>query len=290
MQLTIQILSGLAVGCIYALVAIGFSMIYRALGLVNFAQGDIMMLGAFIGYTLLLAWPAMPFWIVLVGAMLVTGLLGMVIERVAFRSAVKRKADQIYLVLLTLGIGMVLSNGARLIWGANPVVYPTPLAHQVYTVAGYPFPAVYLYIVVTMPLLLIGLQLFFARTWAGLGSRAVSDDREVAALMGLDAGRASGISFGIAAATGAMAGVLYAPITYVSFDMGIIGVKAFAAAIIGSLGSIPGALIGGLIIGLGETLGSQLIATEYMDSIAFLIMICILLVRPTGLLGGDFRK
>ena len=278
-----QLMSGLAVGCIYALVAIGFSMIYRALGLVNFAQGDIMMMGAFIGYSLLVAVPTMPFWLVLLGATLLTAVLGLVIERLAFRAAVNRKADQIYLVLLTLGIGIVLSNSARLIWGANPVVYPIALSHQIYTVLGYPFPAVYVYIAATMPLLLLGLQLFFSRTWLGISSRAVSDDREVAALMGVDPGRASGVSFAIASGTGALAGVLYAPITYVSFDMGVIGVKAFAAAIIGSLGSIPGAVIGGLIIGIGETMGSALISSEYMDSIAFLLMIGILLVRPTGL-------
>lgn len=290
MQLTFQILSGLAVGCIYALVAIGFSMIYRALGLVNFAQGDIMMLGAFIGYSMLLVFPALPFWIVLIAASAVTAVFGLLIERIAFRSAVKRRADQIYLVLLTLGVGMVLSNSARLIWGANPVVYPTPLVHQVYKLGEYPFPAVYLYIVLTMPLLLVGLQWFFSRTWGGLASRAVSDDREVAALMGVDAGTASGVSFAIAAATGAVAGVLYAPITYASFDMGVIGIKAFAAAIVGSLGSIPGAVLGGLVIGLGESIGSQLISTEYTDSIAFIIMIVILLVRPTGLLGTGARQ
>ncbi|MEI8400592.1 MAG: branched-chain amino acid ABC transporter permease [Alcaligenaceae bacterium] len=289
MQLTMQLMSGLAVGCIYALVAIGFSMIYRALGLVNFAQGDIMMLGAFIGYSILVAMPALPFWLVLISATALTAVLGLLIERLAFRSAVNRKADQIYLVLLTLGIGIVLSNSARLIWGANPVVYPIALSHQIYTVLGYPFPAVYVYIAVTMPLLLLGLQLFFSKTWLGISSRAVSDDREVAALMGVDAGRASGVSFAIAAGTGALAGVLYAPITYVSFDMGVIGVKAFAAAIIGSLGSIPGAVVGGLIIGIGETLGSALISSEYMDSIAFLLMIGILLVRPTGLFNRAIK-
>jgi branched-chain amino acid transport system permease protein len=284
-----QLMSGLAVGCIYALVAIGFSMIYRALGLVNFAQGDIMMLGAFIGYSILVALPSLPFWLVLISATALTAVLGLLIERLAFRSAVNRKADQIYLVLLTLGIGIVLSNSARLIWGANPVVYPIALSHQIYTVLGYPFPAVYVYIAVTMPLLLLGLQLFFSKTWLGISSRAVSDDREVAALMGVDAGRASGVSFAIAAGTGALAGVLYAPITYVSFDMGVIGVKAFAAAIIGSLGSIPGAVVGGLIIGIGETLGSALISSEYMDSIAFLLMIGILLVRPTGLFNRAIK-
>ncbi len=289
MQFTIQLISGLAVGCIYALVAVGFSMIYRALGLVNFAQGDIMMLGAFVGYSLFVIWPGMPFLLVLLLAAAITAVAGALIERIAFHGAVKRGADQIYLVLLTLGIGMVLSNGARLIWGANPVVYPTPLTHEVYHFLGYPLPAVYLYIGLTMIGLLLGLQWFFSRTWMGLAVRAAADDRETAATMGIHSGVAAAVSFAIASATGALAGVLYAPITFASFDMGVVGVKAFAAAIIGTLGSVPGAVIGGLIIGVGETFGAQLISNAYMDSIAFAIMILILLVYPTGLMAKGRR-
>jgi Branched-chain amino acid ABC-type transport system, permease components len=289
MQFTIQLLSGLAVGCIYALVAIGFSMIYRALGLVNFAQGDIMMLGAFVGYSLFLLIPGMPFIAVLLLAAVITAAIGVLIERLAFRGAVKRGADQIYLVLLTLGVGMVLSNGARLIWGANPVVYPTPLTHEVYQVVGYPLPAVYLYIGLTMLALLVGLQWFFSRTWIGLAVRAAADDKEIASVMGINSSVASAVSFALASATGALAGVLYAPITFASFDMGVVGVKAFAAAIIGTLGSVPGAVIGGLMIGVGETVGAQLISNAYMDSIAFGIMILILLIWPTGLMSKGQR-
>lgn len=281
-----QLMSGLAVGAIYGLVAVGFSMIYRAMSLVNFAQGDMVMIGAFIGYTILVLAPGIPFWLVVVGAMVLAALLGMVIERVAFRPSLKRGADQVYLVLLTLGIGIVLANTARLIWGANPVVYPTPLTHEVVRVAGYPLPAVYLYIAMAMPLLLVGLHVFFTRTWLGLALRAVADDPDTAATMGIRAGVASSTSFALASGVGAVAGVLYAPITFVSFDMGVIGVKAIAAAALGTLGSIPGAVVGGFVIGLGETFGGQLIATEYQDSIAFAIMIAILIVRPTGLFGG----
>ncbi|GGC66285.1 branched-chain amino acid ABC transporter permease [Chelatococcus reniformis] len=286
MSFVIQLMSGLAIGSIYGLVAVGFSMIYRAMGLVNFAQGDMMMVGAFLGYTVLATFAGAPFWLAIVGAMLGAAVLGLVIERLAFRPSVKRKADQVYLVLLTLGIGIVLSNGARLIWGANPVVYPTPLTHEIVVVAGYPLPAVYLYIAVVTPLLLAALHLFFTRTWLGLALRAAADDPETAATFGIRAGLTSSASFAIATAIGALAGVLYAPIAFVSFDMGAIGVKAFAAAALGTLGSIPGAVIGGFIIGLGETFGGQLIATEYQDSIAFAIMIAVLILRPTGLMGA----
>jgi branched-chain amino acid transport system permease protein len=289
MEFMTQLLSGLAVGCIYALIAVGYSMIYRAMGLVNFAQADIMMLGAFVGYTILVAWPGMPYWLVLIAATFLTGAFGAVIERVAYRPALKRNVDKIYLVLLTLGIGIVLSNTALLIWGANPVVYSIPLTHKVYSIAGYPVPGVYLYIAFAMPLMLIGLHLFFSRTWIGIAARATADDRETAAIMGVNVGMASGISFAIAAGTGALAGVLYAPISFVSYDMGVIGVKAIAAAVIGTLGSIPGAVIGGLIIGVGEMLGSELISPKYMDSMAFVVMISILLLRPTGLMSRGGR-
>ncbi len=290
MSFVIQLMSGLAVGSIYGLVAIGFSMIYRSMGLVNFAQADIMMIGAFFGYAVLAALPGVPFWVAILGAMAGAGLLGIVIERVAFRPSLKRNADQVYLVLLTLGIGIVLSNGARLVWGADPVVYPTTLTHEILNVAGYPLPAVYLYIAVVLPALLVGLHLFFTRTWFGLALRAAADDPETASVMGIRPGLASSISFALASGIGAVAGVLYAPITYVSFDMGVVGVKAFAAAVVGTLGSIPGAVLGGFVIGLGETFGGQLIATEYQDSIAFAIMIAILLFRPSGLLGAGGRR
>lgn len=279
-------MSGLAVGAIYGLVAIGFSMIYRAMGLVNFAQGDMMMIGGFLGYTVLSLLPGAPFFIVILLAMLGAAVLGIAIERLAFRATLKRRPDLIYLVLLTLGIGIVLSNSARLIWGANPLVYPTSLTHNIIPVFGYPLPAVYIYIGFALALLLIGLHFFFTSTWLGLALRAAADDPETAATMGIRPSLASSSSFALASAIGAIAGVLYSPITYVSFDMGVVGVKAFAAAAVGTLGSIPGAVLGGLVIGLGETFGGQLIATEYQDSIAFAIMIGILILRPTGLLGN----
>lgn len=284
-----QLIGGVAIGCIYGLVAIGFSMIYRAMGLVNFAQGDIMMLGAFLGYTALGLVPGLPFALVIVVAMVVTGTFGFLIERVAFRPAMKRNAGQLYLVLLTLGIGIVLSNAARLLWGANPVVYDIPLSHAVVRIAGYPLPLVQLYIFATMIILLVALHFFFTRSWLGLALRAVSDDQQTARLMGIHVGNASSASFAIAAAIGAAAGVLYAPIFYVSFDMGSIGLKAFAAAVVGSLGHISGAVFGGLVIGVAETIGVQLIATEYQDSIAFGTMILVLLLRPHGLLGKGGR-
>jgi branched-chain amino acid transport system permease protein len=276
-------------GCIYALAAIGFSMVYRTMNLVNFAQGDIMMVGAFFGYSLLSELPGLPFGLVLILAAAATGVLGFVLERVALRPAMRRQAGPIYVVLLTLGIGIVLSNLARVVWGANPVTYPTPLTHATISIGNYPLPAVYLWIFATMAVLLAGLRFFFHHTWLGIALRAVADDPDTARIQGVDAGKAAAMSFAFASAIAAAGGVLYAPIFYVSFDMGLIGLKAFAAAVLGSLGSIPGALLGGLIVGIGESVGGQLISTEYQDSIAFGLMILILLVRPNGLLGRDGR-
>ena len=283
MNFVIEIVSGLTIGCIYGLVAIGFSMIFRAMGLVNFAQGDLMMLGGFMGYTCLSLVPQMPFPLVVIAAMLIVGAFGYVVERVAFRPAVERNASQIYLVLLTLGIGIVLANAARLIWGANPVVYKIPLAHDVVQIGGYPLPKVYFYIVGFMTLLMIVLHWFFNRTWTGLTLRAAAQDGGTAALFGVDNARASSLAFGLASAIGAAAGVLYAPLFFVAFDMGVVGLKAFAAAAIGTLGSVPGAVIGGLIVGVIETIGGQRIGAEFQDSLAFGAMILVLMFRPNGL-------
>ena len=283
MNVVIEIVSGLTIGCIYSLVAIGFSMIFRAMGLVNFAQGDLMMLGGFMGYTCLSIVPQMPFVLVVLIAMMIVGAFGYIIERVAFRPAVERNASQIYLVLLTLGIGIVLANAARLIWGANPVVYRIPLAHDIVQLGGYPLPKVYFYIIGFMSLLMIALHWFFSGTWTGLSMRAAAQDGGTAALLGVDNARASSLAFGIAAAIGAAAGVLYAPLFFVAFDMGVVGLKAFAAAAIGTLGSVPGAVIGGLLIGLIETIGGQRIGAEFQDSLAFGTMILVLMFRPNGL-------
>lgn len=283
--LSVQLMSGLAMGCIYALVAIGFSMIYQTMGLVNFAQGDIMMVGAFFGFSMLAGFSDLPFGLALIGAAVATGVLGFGLERIALAPALRRRAGPLYAVLLTLGIGIVLSNLARLIWGANPVTYPAFLTHGTIQVVGYPLPSVYLWIFFTLAALLAGLHCLFRHTWLGLALRAVTDDADTARLMGINSDRSGAIAFALASAIAALGGVLYAPIFYVSFDMGLVGLKAFAAAVLGSLGSIPGAIIGGLIVGLGESFGGQLISTEYQDSIAFGLMILILLFFPNGLLG-----
>lgn len=279
------LISGLAIGCVYGLVAIGFSMIFRAMGLVNFAQGDILMLGAFFGYSLLTWFPGTPYLLVLVGAAIAAGGVGYLLERFVLRPAVRRQASQTYLVLLTLGIGIVLSNGARLIWGANPVIYNIPLRNEVLRVGDQALPMVYLYIGAGMVAILCLLQYFFAHSWTGLSLRAVADNPQAAQLMGVSVTRASSSAFVIACMLGAAAGVFYAPLFYVSFDMGLIGVKAFAAAVVGGFGNLHGAVVGGLVIGVAEAVGGVLIGTEYQDSIAFAAMIVLLLFRPTGLLG-----
>lgn len=290
MNLLAQIIAGVAIGCIYGLVAIGFSMIYRSMGLVNFAQGEFMMIGAFFGYSILMALPGLPLLVVLFLACLATALLGMALEKLVFRTAVRRGASDIYLVLLTLGIGMILSNSARLFWGADPVVYQTPLAHSIVQIGNFPLPTMYLYVMGFMFFLLVLLQWFFTRSWTGLAMRAVTENRNAAQLMGIDSGLASSMSFGIASAIGAAAGVLYAPIIYVSFDMGSVGIKAIAAAVMGGFGSIPGAVLGGISLGVAEMVGGQVISPEYQDSVAFAVMILVLLCRPNGLIGKGIVK
>lgn len=279
------LVSGLAIGCVYGLVAIGFSMVFRAMGLVNFAQGDILMLGAFLGFSLLAWMPGMPYLLLLVGASLAAGVFGFLLERFILRPAVRRNANQTYLVLLTLGIGIVLSNAARLVWGANPVIYNIPLRNDVLRFGGMALPVLYFYIGAGMVVILLLLQHLFKRTWVGLSLRAVADDPQAAQLMGISVSRSSSAAFTIACMLGAAAGVFYAPLFYVSFDMGLIGVKAFAAAVVGGFGNLPGAVVGGLVIGVAEAVGGVYIGTEFQDSIAFATMIVLLMLKPRGLLG-----
>ncbi|WP_439360431.1 branched-chain amino acid ABC transporter permease [Bradyrhizobium sp. DASA03007] len=285
-----ELIGGAAIGCIYGLVAIGYSMIYKSMGLVNFAQAEFTMVGAFLGYSVLSAIPGAPFLLVVILGCMGTAVLGAVLERVAFRPAIRRGASEIYLVLLTLGIGIILSNGARLIWGADPVVYQTPLAHSIIHVSGFPLPTMYLYTMGSMVVLLVLLHWFFTKAWSGLAMRAVAENRSAARLMGINPAIASSLSFGIASAIGAAAGILYAPIFFVSFDMGSVGIKAFAAAVMGGFGSIPGAVVGGISLGIVETVGGRIVAPEYQDSVAFAVMILVLLLRPNGLIGKGVAR
>ncbi len=284
-----QLLGGLAIGCVYSLIALGYTMVIRAAGLVNFAQGDIMMVGALIGWTLLTFYP-LPYLVVLLLAMALTGLLGVVIDRCIYRPVLRRGSPSMNVIITTIGVSITLRNAAQLLWGSEPLRYPAVFDADPIRVGG----------VAVAPqnvgILLVGLafmgllHLFFQQTRTGLAMRAAAQDPDMARLMGVRVDRMITCTFAISAALGAAGGVLLAPIFFASFDMGYIGVKSFAAATIGGLGSVPGAMIGGIVLGVVETLGAAFVSSAYKDALSYGIMILLLLFVPSGLLGRSQRR
>lgn len=282
------VIVGLSIGMVYALVAIGISLIYSGLDVVHFAHGEIYMLGAFIGLTIYEKLK-LPFPIVLVGSMIVTGLVGVFIERVFYRRILRGGGGYtvagMAMVICGFGMSIVLQNVAFLIWGARALPFPVSYGMPI-EVGNVTLPAAYVWIVVAALVLMTALHLFLKKTRLGLAVRAVAGNKEIAALMGIDVGLTISVIFGVACALGAAAGVLVGPINYVQVQMGIgVLIKAFAAAVIGGFGSLPGAVLGGLLVGVTESLGAGYLSGNYKDIYAFVLLIIVLMVRPAGMFG-----
>jgi branched-chain amino acid transport system permease protein len=288
MVLFIQnVLGGLGIGCVYALIALGFSLIYRTIGLVNFAQGNLLMFGTYIGLTFyigLLGIPAFsPILAFLIG-IAAGALIGVALERL-FRPLAN--VDLSYMLLGTIGIGMVLDNVASRIWGSQGVQSPTPIPNTPIQVGGVNLVPYYFLMMAVAALLMVGLQLFLTRTHLGRGLRASAQDREMAACFGVPVNRMNAIAFSIGVALAAAAGMLIAPVLYTYPAVGnALGVKGFVAAVIGGLGDIPGAILGGVLFGIAETIIAGYISSAYTDLISYLLLVLILIMRPEGLLGA----
>jgi branched-chain amino acid transport system permease protein len=282
------VIVGVSLGMVYGLVAIGISLIYSGLDVVHFAHGEIYMLGAFLGlfvYEKL----KLPLPFVLVGSMILTGLVGVVIERVFYRRILRGGGGYtvagMAMVICGFGMSIVLQNVAFLIWGARALPFPVSYGMPI-EIGNLTLPAAYVWIVLGALTLMTGLHLFLKKTRLGLAVRAVAGNKEIAALMGIDVGLTISVIFGVACALGAAAGVLVGPINYVQVLMGIgILIKAFAAAVIGGFGSLPGAVLGGLLVGVVESLGAGYLSGSYKDIYAFILLIFVLMVRPAGMFG-----
>ncbi|WP_018352411.1 branched-chain amino acid ABC transporter permease [Longispora albida] len=282
--------NGLFTGSFYALVALGYSMVYGIIRLLNFAHGDVYMLGAFIGYyclTLLSGvtsgLPAL--LIVLVVAMLATGLAGVGIERLAYRPL--RQAPRLAVLITAVGVSFSLEYGVRLIAGADPKVYPVRLDGQPVELLGARLTAEQLVLVAVAFVLMGALHTLVMRTRAGRAMRAIAADPKAAHLSGIEVGQVIARVFflgsALAGAAGVMAGAYYGRI---EFLMGfVIGLKAFTAAVIGGIGNLPGAMLGGLALGLLESFGTGLTGGEWRDVFAFGCLIVFLVARPQGILG-----
>jgi len=275
--------SGLTAGSIYALVALGFSIIFNASRVINFAQGEFVMIGGMSAVSLTAT--GMPMPVAIVGAVLIAGVVGLLLERFAVGRA--RKADVVTLIIITIGASIFLRGLAQLVWDKRihalpPLTGDRPIAFFGATI----LPQSLWVIGVTVAIVAV-LFWFFNRTLLGKAMLATSYNRMAAQLVGIEVRTVLFASFGLAAALGAIAGVLIAPITFTSYDAGImLGLKGFAAAILGGLGSFPGAIVGGLLLGLLESLGAGYVSSAYKDVIAFVIILAVLFVRPDGILGA----
>lgn len=288
-----QFINGLAVGGIYALVALGYTMVYGVLKFMNFAHGNMLAIGAYFGLTLLVSWGLagfLPTWlailVVLIMVMGLVGLIGVLLERAAYRPL--RKSHRLASVVSALGASIFLENAVMLWYGPQLEVYPAELRPS-YAVSlfGMDVPLVRLLMIGASLILMLGLYLFIHRTQIGAAIRAVASDQDASRLMGINVNKIISLVFfigpGLGGVAGVMVGLYYGQIT---FTMGwAYGLKAFVAAILGGIGNIPGAMIGGLLLGVIEAMGAAYISSAWKDAIAFVVLIIILIIRPTGLLG-----
>ncbi len=286
----LQILfAGIALGCVYGLIALGFVLIYKATEQVNFAQGELMMVGAFVAVTLI-ADLGISFWIALPLAMLIMAVFGYLLERVAIRPAVGQ--PQFAIVILTIAIGFVFRSTAGGIWGQDPRTLANPFAKQTIDIGGAIIGAESIAIIAGTVILSGLLYVFFRFTRIGIAMQAASQNQLAAYYMGIPVRFVFSLVWALSAAIATTAGILLAPITTVDPQMGFVGFKAFAAAVIGGFGSLPGALLGGLIIGIVEPIASAstFIPKGVPEVSAYVIMLVVLVIRPKGLFAQIYRK
>ena len=273
---------GLTAGSIYALVALGFSIIFNASRVINFAQGEFVMLGGMSAVSLLGL--GAPLALALPGAVLVTALCGLALEKLALERA--PGSSIVTKIIITIGASILLRGIAQLVWDKRIHPLPPLSGDRPIAVLGATVVPQTLWVLGCTITIVAALSWFFARSRAGKAMLAASHNRLAAHLCGIDVRRVVLASFGLAAALGAIAGVLIAPITFTSYDVGVmLGLKGFAAAVLGRLGSFPGAVAGGLLLGVLENFGAGYVSSAYKDALAFAIMLAVLFFRPNGLFG-----
>jgi branched-chain amino acid transport system permease protein len=283
------LLSGVAIGCIYGLVALGFVLIYKATEVINFAQGEMMVLGAFIAYTLV-NYCGFPYWAALAATIVGLGILGRLLERFVLRSLIGEPVFAI--VMLTIGLGIFIRSAVSMVpgWGTDTYGFKTPFTEHYLRQAGLVLSWEQMAIIITTVVLILLLYVFFRFFKAGVAMRATSMNQLAAVYMGISVNRVFANSWTIGAALGGVAGVLLAPITFVHMNMGFIGLKAFPAAVLGGFGSVPGALVGGIIIGVIESFSGLYLPEGWKDVSAYIILIAVLIIRPEGIFGKHKMK
>jgi branched-chain amino acid transport system permease protein len=281
------VLNGLAVGCIYGLVALGFVLIYKTTELVNFAQGDLLMLGAFTCY-MFVVWYGVGYWLAFGLAIVGVALFGAALDATVLRRVIGQ--PQFAVVMLTIGLGATFRSFASITWGSEIYTLPTPFSARQTMVGKVSVSHEYVAIIVGTVLLCAVLYAFFRYTKVGVAMQATSQNQLAAYYMGIPVKRMFSLIWAISAGVAAVAGVLLAPVSLIDVNLGFIGLKAFAAAVLGGFGSIVGALIGGLTIGLIEMFAGTYLPQGFKDVAAYVVLLVVLAVRPQGMFGTVGRK
>jgi len=281
--------AGVAQGCVYALVALGFVLIYKGTETVNFAQGDLMMLGAFFALTAsaILGWP---YWAMIILAIVVMAVVGMMIERIVIRPVLGYPTFTV--VMITIGIGYVLRGVVTMVpgWGTETYSLKTPFGDGLVRVGGAVIAMDQIATIVLTAALCLVLYFFFRFAKLGVAMQATSQNQLAAYYMGIPVQRVNMLVWGIAAAVAAFGGILLAPSAFIHSNMGFIGLKAFPAAVVGGFGSVPGAIVGGLIIGLVEAFAGFYLPEGFKDVAPYVVVLLVLMFKPSGIFGETVRK
>lgn len=284
-----QVVNGLSIGSVYALIALGYTMVYGIIKLINFAHGEIFMFGAYVGM-LLISQLNFPIYLAFPVSMILTAIFGVIIERVAYKPL--RKSTRVAALITAIGVSFLIQNVMLLIMGANIYAFPQVIVNTQYVFFGIRFDTLRITIFFTAIALMIALTFVVQKTKIGRAMRSVAVDKDAAALMGVNVDNTITMTFAIgsalAAAAGIMVGLLYIKVTpFMGFTPGI---KAFVAAVLGGIGIIPGAMLGGFAIGLIETLVAGYGSTLYKDAVVYGILIIVLIFKPSGLLGKNVKE
>ncbi|MGN0752881.1 MAG: branched-chain amino acid ABC transporter permease [Aristaeellaceae bacterium] len=286
-----HLMNGLSLGSVYAIIALGYTMVYGIAKMLNFAHGDVIMIGAYVSFCAVHYWKLPPFVAVAV-AMVACTVLGIVIERLAYKPL--RQATSLAVLITAIGMSYLLQNAALLIWGSSPKVFPNMIGVPALSLMGgrLIIKGEAIVTIAACVIIMIALTLFTSKTKMGKAMRVVSEDKGAAELMGINVNQTISVTFAIGSALAAIAGVLlctaYPALTPTTGSMP--GIKAFTAAVFGGIGSIPGAMIGGILLGVIEILGKAYISMELGDAFVFAVLIIVLLVKPTGLLGKKVHE
>lgn len=283
------LINGISLGSVYAIIALGYTMVYGIAKMLNFAHGDVIMVGGYMAFcaTSYLGWPAIPS---ILFSVFVCTILGMVIEKLAYKPL--RNATSLAVLITAIGVSYFLQNAALLIWTSNPKAFPNLVSFPGITIGNAQVSSVALVTIIACIVIMVALTLFTSKTKMGKAMRAVSEDKGAAQLMGINVNGTISLTFAIGSGLAAIAGVLLCSAypTLMPTTGSMPGIKAFTAAVFGGIGSIPGAMLGGILLGIIEIYAKAYISTQLSDAIVFAVLIIVLIVKPTGLLGKKIKE